>query len=66
VKTFAFPLPVKVSTNTVEVTSFYEQKIQQALEDLDAQKFPSIRAVAKAHDIPLATLNRRSKGGISK
>lgn len=48
------------------MTSFNEQKIQQALDDLDAQKFPSLRAVAKAHDIDHSTLTRRSKGGISK
>ena len=50
----------------LEMTSFNEQKIQQALEDLDAQRFPSVRAAAKAHNVPFATLNRRSKGGISR
>jgi hypothetical protein len=48
------------------MASFQEQKIQQALEDLRAQKFPSVRAAAKAHGINHVTLNRRSKGGISK
>jgi len=42
-----------ISTNTVEMTSFHEQKIRQALEDLDTHKFPSARA--------LTTLNWISK-----
>jgi hypothetical protein len=48
------------------MASFHEQKLQQALEDLHAQKFSSIRAAAKAHNVHQATLHRRSKGGISK
>jgi helix-turn-helix, Psq domain len=48
------------------MASFQEQKIQQALEDLRTQKFPSVRAAAKAHGVNHVTLNRRSKGGISK
>jgi hypothetical protein len=48
------------------MTSFREQKVQQALEDLRTQKFPSARAAAKAHGVNYVTLNRRSKGGISK
>jgi DDE superfamily endonuclease/Tc5 transposase DNA-binding domain len=48
------------------MTAFFEQKIAQALEDLDNQRFPSVRAAAKAHNIPPTTLNRRIKGGISK
>jgi hypothetical protein len=46
------------------MTSSHEQKIQQALEDLHAKKFPSIRAAAKAYDVNYVTLTRRSKGGI--
>lgn len=48
------------------MASSFEQKIQQALGDLRAKKFASIRAAAKAHNIDPTTLNRRSKGGISK
>jgi hypothetical protein len=46
------------------MTSFYEQKIRQALKDLDIQRFP--RAIAKAHNFPPDTLNWRSKGETSK
>jgi hypothetical protein len=48
------------------MTSFHEQKIQQALEDLYAKKIPLILAAAKAHDVDYITLTRRTKGGILK
>ena len=48
------------------MTSFHEQKIEQALEEFDSHRFPSIRAAAKAHNLPPTTLNRRIQGGISK
>ena len=43
-----------------------EQKLQQALKDVQAQKFSLIRAAAKAYNVDHSTLGRRHKGGVSK
>jgi hypothetical protein len=48
------------------MASSNEQKLQQVLKDVQAQKFSLIRAAAKAHDINHLTLSQRYKGGISK
>jgi helix-turn-helix, Psq domain len=60
------PLKAWRQYQLLQPVPFYEQKIQQAFEDLDTQKFSSIKAAAKAHDIPYTTLDERNKGGISK
>ena len=41
------------------MTSFYEQKIRQALEDLDTQRFLLVRATAKVHNLLLTTLEKQ-------
>ena len=43
-----------------------EQKLQQALKDVQAQKFSLIRAAAKAYNVDHSTLGRRYKGSILK
>jgi len=43
------------------MTSFHEQRIQQALEDLRIKKFASVRAAAKAHGVDHVIFVARSK-----
>ncbi|OAP55765.1 hypothetical protein AYL99_09917 [Fonsecaea erecta] len=39
-----------------------EARIQQAIQDLETRKYPSIRAAAAANDVNHATLSRRLRG----
>jgi hypothetical protein len=44
------------------MTTVLERRLQQALNDLHTQKFKSIRAAAKAYDVPRSTLGTRFNG----
>ncbi len=44
------------------MTSNQEQSIEQALIDLDTQRFRSIRQAAAYHEVPLSTLGHRTRG----
>ncbi|OQV07721.1 Tc5 transposase DNA-binding domain-containing protein [Cladophialophora immunda] len=44
------------------MTSKREARIQQAIQDYQTRKYPSIRAAAAANDVNYATLSRRLRG----
>src|SRR6266852_2909197 len=47
------------------MASNQEVRLQQAIDDYQTRRYPSIRAAAAANDVDRKTLGRRLKGGIS-
>jgi hypothetical protein len=52
--------------NHTPMTSNRELRLQQALQDLQTHKYPSIRAAAAANEVDHTTLSRRLKGQVSR
>jgi hypothetical protein len=48
------------------MASNHESRLQQAIQDYETRRYPTIRSAAAANDVDRKTLGRRLQGGVSR